>query len=225
MAKRLKKKTKKTKTPAVRTERAKVKTETVASPWNNGFDKIKRVVDTISDMQKRHQLNELQAAAAKRCREAYEACHGSIKSPLDDSNLSGGSPGSRTPTPRMLWASGILREVRDRCGETETALIVLIACRGESIQDVTAMMYGKGQDGKCNADDLRFVGKQFRHALDKLARRWFGTEKRTEHESFLPDWARPVNLVRDGEIAKTANAATLGYDKDGKFKVDRSRGR
>lgn len=222
MAKRLsKKKPKKPKPPPVRTQRAQIKTETVASPWNNGFDKIKRVVDTISAMEKRKQLSKPQADAARRCQDAYEACGGSIKSPLDDSNLSGGSPGSRMPSPRALLAAGTLEEVRKRCGETQTTLIIMIACQGQSIQDATAIMCGKGADGKCRKRDLDAIGWMFRDALEVLARRWFGTNKRKEHPAFVPDWAKPVNIVGDGEISREANAASFGYDKQGRFEAKR----
>jgi len=201
---------------------ARIKTETVASPWNNGFDKVTRVIDTIAAMKKRHQIDERQFDAAERYREAHQATHGAIKSALNDSSNGGSAPGSKTPSPHMLKYAEWLREAKLECPENHV-IVRAIAGEGRSIEEVTAVMYGRSKEGKCKDDDLRHVGRLLREALNKLANHWFGTDRRTKHAPFMAEQSGLENLTVRGEVPK-AKATHASIDRAGKFNVSARKG-
>ena len=187
------------------------------------FDKVKRVVSTLDAMLGRGQINTHQFNAARRYNEAFETNHGGIKSALDVSNMGGRAPGSRSTTPDQIWAAGILDEAAKELGRIDGFVVRLIAGEGRSIDDATAVMCGRSQDGRCKAADLRAIGKRLRDALTLLAMKWFGPDKMRRHGAFVPGWARTVITTPDGisEIEMAPNATHVGADSRGVFSVKR----
>ncbi len=204
-----KRKPRKAKPDAPKPEKAgreNLKTERVASPWNNGFDRIQRVVDTITVMHRRKQLDQRQHDAAQRYRFAFEACHGAVRSSLNVDNFTPGAPGSRTPSSPLLMAAEILNETRRLLGAIDGLVVEMVAGQGCSIEEATARMCGRDKDGRCREGDLRTIGSRLREALNLLAYRWFGPDRRAKHDAFVPEWGRPGVLTRWGEVERAKAA-------------------
>lgn len=200
-----------------------ISTEIVASPWNNGFDKITRVVDTLEAMRRRGQISEKQYIAATRYREAFETCHGSIRSALNDSGSIRGAPGSKSLTPQQMNAAEDLSTADHLLGKTDGFVVAMVAGRGESIEATTAHLYGRKEDGRCREDDLRATGKRLRDSLTILAFKWFGADRRNEHQPMMADTAKLQAIVRDG-VVERGTVHHAGHDARGRFKVRKSGG-
>jgi hypothetical protein len=222
MPKRLQAKNRKPKAKTAKTpERpsARRKTEKVASPWNNGFDKVERVVDTINAMKARRQIDDNQYNAADRYRTAYQACHGSVKSALDTSSHTSSPAGPRiAPPPHMLRYAESLREAKQQLGSPNYLIVAYICGEGASVNDTARLMYGAGPNGKAKQDDIKHVGRLLRESLITLSVFWFGGDRRRVHGAYVDSLAKLQAIVTRGEI-EPARAAHAGFDRRGVFGV------
>lgn len=186
------------------------------------IDKVQRVFYTLELMKNRKQITRPQFDAAERYRDAYETCHGGIKSSLDTSNMGGSAPGSRSITPNQMWAADVLNDAAKTLGVIHGYMVRLVAGEGQSFEDVTAAIYGRGPDGKCNASHLRKVGGDIQDALTLLALHWFGEDKMRRHGAFIPGWAGSmVPTPGRTEFEWKPQAAHAGPDHRGVVTVKR----
>lgn len=197
---------------------AKTRVEQVASPWNNGFDRVTRVIDTIGAMKKRRQISEQEYEAAARFRWAFESCHGGIKSALNDSTVATTEPSWKAPSDHMMKAAEIIKEARNLLGVTDYQILQMVAGQGMTVEETAGHLYGRVATGKPKPDDMRLVGARLRGSLSVLAIKWFGPVKRPRTRTYVSEGALPMIITAGGTV-EPGRAAHAEIDRRGRFSV------
>lgn len=165
----------------------------VVSPYV-GFDRVPRVLDSITAMHRRRQLTDRQYAEAVRYRTAHDALLATMKGTLDPDKVGGSSSVARTPGAPLLDAGAVLRETHAMLGQIDSIIVAAIVGEGLSVDDVARRLYGG--DGK--ERDAFVVGRRLRDALDLMADSRSGAHRpgRARITAYLEEGARPT--VPDG---------------------------
>lgn len=139
---------------AKRNQRAKRKPETT------------RVApDPILMLTRTGHLDQGQIAAARRYREAWEACHGSLRGTLDPDRVGGGG-GARSPSPRELEGAELVNRAWAILGENDSHVVHLVVGEGFTILETADRVY----HGKSTRRQQEWVGVRLREALSVLAK-------------------------------------------------------
>lgn len=143
-----------------------------------------RVVDTITLLHRRKQIDDRQQRAAETYRDAAAACAGTIPSLL--TRQPGRTRGSYSPTERQLQAADVLLGAGRILGHLDGQIVGLVAVEGYSIDQCAMRLFGPSDAGKANRGDAEHVGRRLRLALQSLAAAWW-----PEH-GHRPAWLPPV---------------------------------
>lgn len=191
------------------------RTELVEGGFGQGFDRVLRVVDTLTLMRRAKQLDDRQMEAASIYRRAYEVVAGArLQSPLGADGTGGGSPGSTSPTSEHLWASEKLAEAAKLLGIIDGAVVAMVCGQGMSIEKATLRLCGTGKGGRPRRTDREVYGSRLRAALTILADKWLPRSKgkRSHGVHYGEDW-RPK-----GGVAGTVERASVAHAEMGKVR-------
>lgn len=141
--------------------------EKIASPYGTGFDKVERVVDTITAMHRRRQLDDREAQAANRYRDAHQLVGGGLTGTLDPSKSFGSTPGGKIPSSDQLWAAETLSEASRWLGRIDGFVVRAICGEGLSVTSAAKLLYGRTSRRTCEQ-----VGCRLREGLAVMADGW-----------------------------------------------------
>lgn len=196
-----------------------VRKQTVEGGYENGFDKVHVVIDTISAMRARGQLSQAQHMAAEKYRIAWGA-NASLGSCLDDSKTGGSAFGPRGKAVHLIEATETLRHAREILGQRDGEVVRLIVGEDLTIKEATVVLC-KAFGAAPTQRHVDGIGMRLRDSLDTLALAWFGNikgGKRRMRPSAMTEDARPT-VVRPGRREIEPQAVSSAYDSSGVFKV------
>lgn len=196
----------------------RVRTERVASPYgqHHGFDRVRRIVDTITAMYRRQQIDTRQKAAADLYHDAYRACPGSIPCALDQSRGVAGIPRSRSPTQAQLSAAERLAEAARILGLIDGEVVRRIAGEGQSVEEAADALSGAGR--RATQRERHVVGVRLRMGLAALAGSWFPEERkgiRSSREEGAKPTSSTVVSITPGRVAHATSRRVYGLQKTG----------
>jgi soluble cytochrome b562 len=166
------------------------------NPYGNGFDRVGRVVDTISAMTRRGQLSERQARAAQRYRDAFDTITASLRGTLGKDGVMAGNGTGKTPSRPEMEAAADLNAAADLLGVLMRVILEEVVGIGRTIEDTASVLCAHGR--RANRADRDFIGRSLREALDIMADKWWPQGRRNKggvgglgYLSFMADGARP----------------------------------
>jgi hypothetical protein len=144
-----------------------------------------RIVDTVTLLHRRKQIDDRQLRAAEVYRDAAAFCGGSIPSLLSRRQ---GQQQVRdcSPTEAQMRAAQLLRQAGAFLGHLDAQIVCMVASAGHTIDECAARLFGLGENGKAHRADAEHVGRRLRLALQALAASWW-----PEHTQ-RPLWMKPV---------------------------------
>lgn len=147
-----------------------------------------RIVDTITLLHRRKQIDDRQLRAAEAYRDAAARCTAGIPSLLTRQPRQSMQQQFRdcSPTEGQLLAAERLRQARAFLGQLDGQIVSLVAVAGHSIDECTASLFGTADTGKANRADAEHVGRRLRLALQTLAAAWWPEHGRR------PPWLLPA---------------------------------
>lgn len=189
-------------------------------------DRVERVVDTLTTMLARKQIDARQETAARKVQAAYELAPSSVRCALASAD-GGADATNRSPSERQLWAGQVLNEVRGLLGQRDTKVVLLVCGQGFSIEDAARFIFGVLERSRLDKRDALEVGRRFRGGLTDLADLWW-PERRHSLKVVRPDAAVPKGNPdqKPGEsgqtlINKTRIAGAVVHAGGGKHKRGR----
>lgn len=140
----------------------------IPSPLNNGFDKVTRLVDTISLMKRQGHITQREVEAAEIFREAFDVLHGGMTCTLNPDNVGGASSNGRTPSQGAIWAAEKDQDARFALGVVDYAILKKIVGEGRSIDDLAKVKGSK----RSTQRQRTLVSDRLREGLITLAEKW-----------------------------------------------------
>ncbi len=186
----------------------RTRTEKVESPFGNGFDKVDRVVDTITAMHRRGQLSDRQAEAAGRYRDAHDLCAGGLTGTLDPGKTFGGSFTGREPAGGRLWAAGVMTDAGRILGRASGKAVRAVVGEGLSLTEAAKRIYGRASRASCDK-----VSTHLNDGLNELAEAWSLRGRRRKRGTWR---ASDAVLVDAGNTEIQRGGAYVSAGKGGK---------
>lgn len=179
----------------------------VSSPTVPGAqESVLRTVNAIEHMRQRKHISAHQYKAAERMWLAYETIYGQTGGSMDmDRSRGGGLPGA-PPLPAYLEAADTLSFAKRILYPMDYRIVSLVACMGESIDRVAAIV-GHRIASRSDKED---IGRRLRTALKELADRWFGSDGKDDERKIVGERTDTAYTVQPGTVMQghVAHATT-----------------
>lgn len=130
-----------------------------------------RMVDTITLLHRRRQIDDRQLRAAELYRDAALLCAGRIPCLL--TRQPGRTRTDYSPTEAQMHAAEVLMQAGRILGHLDGQIVAFVAVEGYSIDQCAMRLFGGAGTGKANRGDAEHVGRRLRLALQALAAAWW----------------------------------------------------
>ena len=183
---------------------------TVHGGYGIGVDRVCRVIDTISVMTSRRQIDFRQCRAADDFRDAFDVLAGPPGGSLDFDRVRGGGTPGAPPAAAAMLAAERLADAKRILGTLDFGLVEAVAGHGHSIGEA-AKRFTEGKE-RLSTRDEEHVGRRLRDALTSLAHAWHPISSKTHIRGHIEDGAKPVggqSGIREVET-RVAHAGETG---------------
>lgn len=157
--------------------------------------------DPILILTKIGKLNPLQMRAAKKYRDAWEACHSSLQGTLNPDRVGGGG-GPRAPSPREIEGAATINLADRILGANDGRVVHLVLGEGHTIAETANRIYGRA-----TRREQEFTGVRLREALTALGHGLKRLARQSEHGgpvSVPPRRSPPSFMDEEAEEARLA---------------------
>lgn len=169
-----------------RTEKAEVSGAYTAGKT----DVVERVIDTLTSMYNRRQINQLQFAAGDRYRFSWEMTSGSSGGSMDFDRARGSSGGSYGFANTYMNAAECVRDVKEKLYPKDRAMVHRVCIVGLTIEQAARQLYDANYDGAWDSY-VKEAGRKFRVGLETLADLWWPDSK-TKKDPVTGEEIRPM---------------------------------
>lgn len=121
--------------------------------------------DPILTLTKTGRMDHGQIGAARRYREAWDACHASLQGTLNPDRVGGGG-GNRSLSPRELAGAEFVNLAWRILGENDSRVLHMVVGEGYTIAETAHRVYG----GRSTRREQEWTGVRLREALSTLAK-------------------------------------------------------